>query len=178
MTRLFSRQFILAAFISATLLGGSAAQTVSVAPVERSLVILVRTTLIALDQANRTGNYGVFRDLASPGFSTVNSEARLAGIFVNLRKQQIDMRAVTIVEPRFAVKPFVDKKNLLRLVGIFDLRPKRIKFDMAFELAGGEWKLVGIAVNPAKPATAGAAPPAKKPEAPLAKSDAPETKSN
>jgi hypothetical protein len=141
-----------AVFLLAGLFGnGAAAQTVSVVPDERSLVILVRTTLTALDQANRTGNYGVFRDLGSPSFYKANSEARLAAIFGRLREQKIDMQPVAILDPRFTHKPFVDQKNLLRLTGFFETRPLRIDFDIAFELAGGQWKLFGIAVDPAAP---------------------------
>ena len=43
------------------------------------MLILVRTTLLALDQANKTGNYTVLRDLAAPGFQ-VDTAARLAEI--------------------------------------------------------------------------------------------------
>lgn len=150
---MFLRRLCVASFLIAGLpSGGVGAQTVSVVPAESSLVVLVRTTLVALDQANRTGNYGVFRDLGSPSFHNANSEARLAEIFASQRKQRIDMRLVTILEPHFTTKPFVDKKNLLRLSGFFDTQPRRINFDMAFGLAGGRWKLFGIAVNPAKPA--------------------------
>ncbi len=34
---------------------------------------LVRTTLVALDQANVTGNYTVFRDLAAPSSATATA---------------------------------------------------------------------------------------------------------
>ena len=42
------------------------------------VLILIRTALLALDQANKTGNYTVLRDLGSPDFQ-VNTAARLAG---------------------------------------------------------------------------------------------------
>jgi len=51
------------------------------APIDRNgVLILIRSALIALDQANKTGNYTVMRDLGAPGFQ-VNSAARLAEIF-------------------------------------------------------------------------------------------------
>jgi hypothetical protein len=40
------------------------------------VLILIRETLLALDQANKTGNYTVLRDLGSPDFQA-NSAARL-----------------------------------------------------------------------------------------------------
>lgn len=138
--------------------GGASAQSVSVVPDERSLLVLLRETLVGLDQANRTGNYGVFRDLGSPRFRNGNTEARLAHIFSDLRKKRIDMRAVSILNPRYAAKPSVDKTNLLRLAGVFETKPSPIRFDLAFELAGGQWRLFGIAVNPVKPGDAKAVP--------------------
>jgi hypothetical protein len=46
------------------------------------VIILIRSTLLALDHANKTGNYTVLRDLGSPGFQT-NTDARLAEIFAS-----------------------------------------------------------------------------------------------
>src|SRR5258708_6415083 len=44
------------------------------------VLILIRSTLLALDQANKTGNYTVLRDLGSPYFQ-VNSPPPLPEIF-------------------------------------------------------------------------------------------------
>jgi hypothetical protein len=41
------------------------------------VIILIRETLIALDQANKTGNYTVLRDLGAPAFQA-NSARGLA----------------------------------------------------------------------------------------------------
>src|SRR5215813_12361296 len=55
------------------------------------VLILIRSTLLALDHANKTGNYTVLRDLGSLGWSQGNSDARLAEIFVGLRRDNIDL---------------------------------------------------------------------------------------
>lgn len=146
---------VIAALMLAGFSAGTArAQSVSVVPDERSVIILLRETLIGLDQANRTGNYGVFRELGSPRFRDANNEARLAQIFSDLRQARIDMRAVSILNPRFTLKPVVDKTNLLRMAGVFETPPRPVRFDLAYELAGGQWRLFGIAVNPVKPGEA------------------------
>ena len=62
-------------------------------------LILIRSTLIALDHANRTGNYTVLRDLGAPGFQTANTAARLSEIFANLRAQNADLSGVAVIEP-------------------------------------------------------------------------------
>ena len=37
------------------------------------VIILIRSTLLALDDANKTGNYSVLRDLGAPGFKLASS---------------------------------------------------------------------------------------------------------
>ena len=56
------------------------AQAPKPAQIDRNgVLILIRTALLALDQANKTGNYTVLRDLGSPDFQ-VNTAARLASL--------------------------------------------------------------------------------------------------
>ncbi|MFZ2159602.1 MAG: hypothetical protein WAV72_26250, partial [Bradyrhizobium sp.] len=53
------------------------------------VLVLVRSALLALDQANKTGNYTVLRDLGAPAFQ-VNTAARLAEIFAKQRNDNLD----------------------------------------------------------------------------------------
>jgi hypothetical protein len=56
------------------------AQALKPAQIDRNgVLILIRQTLLALDQANKTGNYTVLRDLGSPDFQA-NTAAGLAEI--------------------------------------------------------------------------------------------------
>ena len=56
-------------------------------PLDRARVnILVRTTLVALNNANLTGNYTVLRDLGAPGFRAANTAARLGALFARARR--------------------------------------------------------------------------------------------
>src|SRR5690348_17246315 len=48
---------------------------------------LVRSTLLTLNDANRSGNYTVLRDLAAPDFQARNSAADLASSFADLRRR-------------------------------------------------------------------------------------------
>jgi hypothetical protein len=54
-------------------------------------MILIRSTLLAVNQANLTGNYSVLRDLGTPDFQQTNSAARLSEIFRDLRTRNIDI---------------------------------------------------------------------------------------
>lgn len=45
------------------------------------VLILIRSSLLAVDQANKTGNYTVLRDLGAPGFQAANTATQLGEIF-------------------------------------------------------------------------------------------------
>ena len=57
---------------------------VGVPPAE-NLLVMVRTTLVALYQAHTTQNFSVLRDLTSPSFQSANSVADLQRNFTSLR---------------------------------------------------------------------------------------------
>ena len=59
------------------------------------VLILVRSSLLALDQGNKTGNYTVLRDIGAPGFQS-NSAARLGEIFAKLRNDNLDLSGVAV----------------------------------------------------------------------------------
>lgn len=120
----------------------------------------IRTTIVALNHANMTGNYTVFRDLAAPSFQQSHNAVQLGEIFADLRNRKIDLSPVFFVNPKLTQKPAIQPDGLLRLTGFFPTKPEQINFDMLFQFAGGRWLLYGVAVNtsPAKAegATAGA----------------------
>lgn len=118
--------------------------------------MLIRTTLIALSQANRTGNYTVLRDLGSPSFQSANTAARLTEAFTDLRQRKLDFSPILFFNPKLVRQPAIDDAGRLRLTGFLDTQPERINFDMMFELVGSDWRLFGIAVQmqPAPAATA------------------------
>jgi hypothetical protein len=66
------------------------------------VLILIRSTLLALDQANKTGNYTVLRDLGSPNFQA-NSAARLAEIFAQQRKDNVDLSGIAVIDPQLTL---------------------------------------------------------------------------
>ena len=116
-----------------------------------ALNMRIRTTIIALNQANITGNYTVFRELATPNFQQSNNPARLTEIFADLRNRKVDMSPVFFINPKLVRKPEI-RDGLLRLSGYFPTNPEQINFDMMFQRWDGRWRLHGIAVDtsPAK----------------------------
>jgi hypothetical protein len=128
---------------------------------------LIRSTLLTLNDANRSGNYTVLRDLAAPDFQAKNSAADLARIFADLRGRNFDLFAVAIAAPQLTAPPALDPQNMLRLTGFFPTRPLQINFDLLFQNVAGQWKLFAISVaTPQAPPQAqrespGAAPAAR-----------------
>jgi len=120
---------------------------------------LIRTTLIALNQANQTGNYSVLRDLGTPQFQAMNSDARLAEIFGALRQRNLDLSPLIFFDPQLVREPAFEPGGVLRLTGLIPTTPERILFDMGFERIGDQWRLSAIIIDVQR---APEAAPAKK----------------
>jgi hypothetical protein len=128
-------------------------------PDPAALLVLIRSHIIALNQANLTGNYSVFRDMSAPGFQDANSFDKLRTIFGVLRDRQIDLGPVAVIDPKLSRPAAIDDKGMLRLTGFFPSEPERVIFDLAFQAIGGEWRLFGFGLNTSRDvAAAGPAP--------------------
>jgi hypothetical protein len=123
-----------------------AAGTTSLQVSPEQILYLIRSTLLTLNDANRSGNYSVLRDLASPGFQAKNTAADLALAFTDLRRRTFDLFGVALIAPQLTAAPVIDPEGRLRLAGIFPTRPLQIKFDLMFVVHAEQWKLFGIAV--------------------------------
>ncbi|MDH7791620.1 hypothetical protein [Ochrobactrum sp. AN78] len=117
-----------------------------------SLISLVRYTLVALDQANRTGNYSVLRELGAPGFMQSNNPAHLAEIFANQRKDLLDMSAVTILEPQFTFGPQIEQNGMLHVAGFFPAGTMRLSFEFLFQPVERQFRVFTLAVALHEPA--------------------------
>ncbi len=148
---------LLAGLLLLAALGQSGrAQDAAPLPDDNLIMILVRTTVVALNHANRTGNYTVFRDLGSPDFQQANSSARLAGIFAELRARDLDLGPVVLFDPMLTQPPAIDAQGALRVTGFFPTRPHQVHFEMAFQPLSGRWRLAAVTIDTR--ATPGVAP--------------------
>jgi hypothetical protein len=129
-------------------------------PPAETLVLLIRMSLLTLNDALQTGNYTVLRDRGSPAFREANSAAKLARIFSQLEGKGIDLALVTIRAPQLTEAAVTDPGQRLRVKGFFPGQPTQLEFDLAYEPVNGHWQLFGISVAEA-PATAQAAAPQK-----------------
>jgi hypothetical protein len=110
-------------------------------------LILIRSILTALDQANKTGNYTVLRDLGAPGFQAANSAARLAEIFAVQRGQNLDLSGILVLEPQLTMLPQTDPGGMMRMAGFFPSVPLQVNFELAFMPVEGRWRIFGISLN-------------------------------
>ncbi|MET0676415.1 MAG: hypothetical protein ABW175_11500 [Bradyrhizobium sp.] len=134
------------------------------APIDRNgVLMMVRSTLLALDHGNKTGNYTVLRDLGAPGFQT-NTAARLAEIFASQRRDNVDLSGVAVIDPQLSLLPQIEANGMMRMAGFFPSVPTQVNFDLMFAPVNGQWRLFGISVN------LGSSAPV--PPAPEARSDA------
>ena len=133
------------------------------------LLLLIRTTLLALSDATQTGNFTVLRDLGAPGFRDANPANRLSQTFAGIGAQGVDLSAVAVIAPKLTGTPTIDPKTqMLRIKGFFPGEPVQINFELLYQPVGGRWRVFGMAVNPG-PSSAAAAAAAKVPDvAPVA----------
>ena len=113
-------------------------------PDAEKIVLLVRTTLITLNDALQTGNFTVLRDIAAPGFREVNTAGRLAQSFSDLTRKNIDLSAVTVITPQLTEPPSLDREKGMLRPG----EPVQINFELLYQAVDGRWRLFGLSVQP------------------------------
>lgn len=123
---------------------------VSARPVPDQLEMskLIWSTLLAVDHANRSGNYSVLRDMSAQGFQINNDPARLGQIFAGLREMRIDLSNTLVLAPTYYEAPRQLQADVFQVKGVFQLRPTAIQFDLYYQWEQGRWKLFGIDIQP------------------------------
>lgn len=127
------------------------------------VLILVRSSLLALDHANKTGNYTVLRDLGSPQFQ-LNTDARLAEIFAPQRRDNLDLSGVAALDPQLTLMPQIEANGMMRIKGFFPSIPAQVNFELLYAPVNGQWRLFGLSIGlassaPAAPTPAPPTPP-------------------
>jgi hypothetical protein len=124
-----------------------------VMPDPEKIVLLLRTTLLTLNDAVQTGNFTVLRDVAAPGFRDANTAGRLAQSFSDLATKGVDLSPVSVIAPQLTEAPGLDQqKGMLHLKGYFPGQPVQINFEMLYQAVNGRWRRFGLSVQPAPPA--------------------------
>lgn len=133
-------------------------------PPQEVLVMMVRSTLAAVNQANFTENYSVLHGMTTPVMQTRLTPSHFGKAFADLRKQGLDLSPVLVLAPQFSVAPALMPDGLLRLNGFFPSRPTQIDFAIDYRAVGGFWLIEALSVTASQPGAngqaAGAPPPA------------------
>ncbi|MCK1383806.1 hypothetical protein [Bradyrhizobium sp. 21] len=110
------------------------------------VLMLIRSTLLALDHANKTGNYTVLRDLGAPGFQ-VNTAAKLAEIFAKQRGDKLDLSGVAVIDPQLSLLPQIEPSGMLHMAGFFPSVPSQVNFELLFAPVEGQWRVFGVSLS-------------------------------
>ncbi|MET3838253.1 hypothetical protein ABIE49_000331 [Bradyrhizobium sp. OAE829] len=132
------------------------------------VIILVRSALLALDQANKTGNYTVLRDLGAPAFQ-VNTAARLAEIFAAQRRDNVDLSGVAVIDPQLSLLPQIEANGMMRMAGFFPSVPTQVNFELTYApvgVSGGCSAFRSISVLPRPCRRRSCNPPPPRPQPP------------
>ena len=150
-------------------MASAAAGAQTPAQIDRNgVLILIRSTLLALQQANETGNYTVLRDLGAPGFQQANTAARLGDVFASLRARRLDLSGVSVLDPQLTLLPQIEANGIMHMAGFFPSVPEQINFELLYAPVDGRWRPFGISVR-----IASSSPAAPMPSAPVAAAAAP-----
>ncbi len=136
-----------------------AAPNLPAVPDPYTLNMMIRSSIIALNQANKTGNYSVLLDLGAPAFRASNNSASLAQIFAALRQRNLDLSPILFFTPKLVQQPVIGPNGILRLAGFFPTAPERVNFDIYMQMVGNEWQLFGIGVSTSPADVTSATPP-------------------
>jgi hypothetical protein len=144
-------------------------QALKPAQIDRNgVIMLIRSTLLAVDHVNKTGNYTVLRDIGAPGFQN-NTAAKLGEIFAKLRNDKLDLSGVAVIDPQLSLLPQIEANGMMHMAGFFPSVPSQVNFELMYAPVDGQWRLFGISVSiaqaaPAAPEANGAPSAAKQPQ--------------
>lgn len=127
-------------------------------PSPEALIVMIRSSVVALGHANTTNNYTVLNQMGSASFRKGNSPQKLSKSFAPFRSNNIDLAPVVFLTPQLTRPPKVENGQL-RMTGYFPSRPMQVNFDLMFEPSEGIWKMGGMAVNLTRAASVAQAAP-------------------
>jgi hypothetical protein len=112
--------------------------------------ILIKTTLLTLNDANVTGNYTVLHAKTAKPLREQFNPDRLKQTFKGFADQKADWGLIAAKPPIATVEAKIDNRGVLLLRGYFDTAPSRLFYELDFLPSEGEWKPIRLNVN-AKP---------------------------
>ena len=109
--------------------------------------VLVKSTLVTLNDAVATENFTVFHAKLSKPFRDQFPSEKLQAIFKNLIDEHAVFDAVVAERMISDEDARIDEKGVLKLKGHFETTPKRVKYELGFIQSEGAWKLSGVSID-------------------------------
>jgi hypothetical protein len=122
------------------------------APDSKHAASMVKVTLVTLNNAVLTKNFGVLWSQSASTLRRRYSKARLRRAFASFIKRGVDLAPALNLAPKWSASPQVDAHGELRLVGWFHTRPRIVRFDLRYLRERGRWRLSMIDVDTTRPA--------------------------
>jgi len=112
--------------------------------------ILIKTSLLSLNDANLTGNYTVLHAKLAKPFRDQFSPDRLKKVFKTFADQKADWGLIAAKAPVATSPSTIDKRGALVVRGYFDTAPSRLTYELDFIPSEGEWKpiMLNVRVKP------------------------------
>jgi hypothetical protein len=107
----------------------------------------VRSVLSTLNDANRSGNYSVLRDLAASEFKDEHSVDDLGRAFARLRESGTELSFVNRTAPEFNSSSLIESDGSMKLEGRFRGPAEDLEFAMTFVEQEGRWRLRTLDVS-------------------------------
>ncbi len=109
--------------------------------------ILIKTTLLRLNDANLTGNYSVLHARLAKPFREQFTPDQLQRAFKSFNDQQVDYGSIAAKPAVPTEAAQIDKRGALLLRGYFDTAPKRVYYQLDFLPSENEWKAIKLNVD-------------------------------
>ena len=117
------------------------------APPMPVVLMLLRSSVLAVRQGNAANNYEAVRALGTMAFQRDNSSQRLSAAFESLRRANLDLSPVLITAPVLDAVPVMLPDGTMKVVGAFPTQPMEVPFTAIYAEEAGKWRLHGIHVG-------------------------------
>jgi hypothetical protein len=116
--------------------------------------VMVKTSLLTLNDANLTGNYDVLHAKMARAFRDKFGAEVLEQAFKSFAGHHIDVIAAKPIVSTSEAE--INGNGVLMLRGYFDTAPSRLSYQLDFAVSEGEWKLIKMDVKVKGPPTSDA----------------------
>ena len=109
--------------------------------------ILIKASLLTLNDANVTGNYSVLHAKLGKQFRDRITPDKLKQAFKSFADQKVDWDLIAARTPVATSEAKIDNRGALILRGYFDTKPSRLTYELDFMISEREWKPIMLNVK-------------------------------